>query len=354
MLVRALMGLLFLFSLTGSAQAMDNPYRLLTSAELPAFFTSTLPAFWQQHAQPGEFSGVDDVPIRYVALRNPASHRAILLVNGRLESYIKYQELAFNLYQQGYSVYLYDHRGQGFSGRMLSDPHKGYVQHFADYVTDLKTFHDRVVLADQPNQLYLLSHSMGGAIAAHYLQQYPQDFKAAVLASPMFGIELGALPTWLARFITWLMEWTTQLLGIESPYAPSQGPYEARPFVDNELTHDATRYGQFRAVYQSYPEVQLGGPTSSWIHQALDFAEQAVVAGSDIRTPVLILQSGADTVVRNDQQELFCQQMSAANHPCAGERPLIIAGARHELFNESDEYRIPALNATLDFFKQNP
>ena len=168
MLVRALMGLLFLFSLTGSAQAMDNPYRLLTSAELPAFFTSTLPAFWQQHAQPGEFSGVDGVPIRYVALRNPASHRAILLVNGRLESYIKYQELAFNLFQQGYSVYLYDHRGQGFSGRMLSDPHKGYVQHFADYVTDLKTFHDQVVLADQPNQLYLLSHSMGGAIAAHY------------------------------------------------------------------------------------------------------------------------------------------------------------------------------------------
>ena len=44
MLVRALMGLLFLFSLTGSAQAMDNPYRLLTSAGLPAFFASTLPA----------------------------------------------------------------------------------------------------------------------------------------------------------------------------------------------------------------------------------------------------------------------------------------------------------------------
>ncbi len=140
MLVRALMGLWFLFSLTGSAQAMDNPYRLLTSTELPEFFANTLPVFWQQHAQPGEFSGVDGVPIRYVALRNPVGHKAILVVNGRLESYIKYQELAYELFQQGYSVYLYDHRGQGFSGRMLSDPQKGYVQRFADYVTDLKSF----------------------------------------------------------------------------------------------------------------------------------------------------------------------------------------------------------------------
>jgi lysophospholipase len=354
MLVRALMGLWFLFSLTGSAQAMDNPYRLLTSPELPEFFANTLPGFWQQHAQPGEFIGVDGVPIRYVALRNPVGHKAILVVNGRLESYIKYQELAYELFQQGYSVYLYDHRGQGFSGRMLSDPQKGYVQRFADYVTDLKSFHDQVVLADQPNQLYLLSHSMGGAIAAHYLEQYPQDVKAAVLSSPMFGIELGALPTWLARFITWLMEWFTQLLGIESPYAPSQGPYDARPFADNDLTHDAERYAQFRSVYRTYPEVQLGGPTTSWVHQALDFSAQAVAAGTRITTPVLVLQSGADTVVRNDQQQLFCQQMSAAHHPCAGDSPLTVAKARHELLNESDEFRIPALNATLDFFKQNP
>lgn len=65
---------------------------------------------------------------------------------------------------------------------------------------------------------------MGGAIAAHYLQQYPHDIHAAVLASPMFGIDLGLLPNWLARWVTGLLEWLTQLLGIESPMRRVRAP----------------------------------------------------------------------------------------------------------------------------------
>ena len=346
--------LLFLLTLTGRAQAMDNPYHLQTAATLPQFYQQTLPGFWHQHAQPGEISGVDGVPLRYVALRNPASHDAILIVNGRIESYIKYQELAYDLYQQGYSVYLYDHRGQGFSGRLLTDPHKGYVQHFDDYVQDLKRFRDQVVMADQPSRTFLLSHSMGGAISARYLQTYPQDITAAVFSAPMFGIQLGWLPTWLARVVTWLLDSVTQLLGIESPYAPGQGGYDPVPFADNELTHDATRYAWFRDTYRAYPEVQLGGPTARWVHQALTAAEAAVQSGTAIRTPVLVLQAGDDSVVSNDRQQAFCQLMSQAGHPCAGGGVQRIAGARHELFNEADRYRVPALTATLDFFRQKP
>ncbi len=33
-----------------------------------------------------------------------------------------------------------DSRGQGFSGRELDDPHKGYVKDFDDYVRDEKNF----------------------------------------------------------------------------------------------------------------------------------------------------------------------------------------------------------------------
>lgn len=344
--------LVFILTLTGRALAMDNPYHLQTAATLPEFYQQTLPEFWHQHAQPGEISGVEGVPLRYVALRNPASHDAILVVNGRIESYIKYQELAYDLYQQGYSVYLYDHRGQGFSGRLLTDPHKGHVVHFDDYVRDLKVFRDQVVMADQPTHLFLLSHSMGGAIAVNYLHQYPEDVTAAALSAPMFGIALGALPNWLARFVTWLLDGVTQLLGIESPYAPGQGGYDPVPFADNELSHDAVRYAWFRDTYRAYPEVQLGGPTARWVNEALHAAAQATARGRTLRTPLLVLQAGDDSVVDNDSQRAFCQQMRAGGHPCSSGDVLQIAGARHELFNESDEYRIPALTAMLDFFKQ--
>ena len=353
MFIRALLSLLFLL-LTGRALAMDNPYHLLTAAELPNFYEQVLPPFWQQHAQPGEFPGVGHVPIRYVALRNPRSHRAILLVNGRIESYIKYQELAYELYQQGYSVYLYDHRGQGFSGRMLSDPHKGHIEEFSHYTADLKQFHDQVVMADQHSQLYLLTHSMGGTIAIDYLSKYPQDFRAAALCSPMLGIELGAMPTWLARFISWLMEWSTRLLGLESPYTPTQGRYDPVSFAENELTHDPLRYAHFRQIYNDYPEVQLGGPSVRWLNQALRATQQTMTLAPRITTPLLILQAQADSIVSNERQNEFCLMLAAAHHSCEGDQPSVIAGAKHELLNERDELRIQAISSALSFFDRNP
>lgn len=67
---------------------------------------------------------------------------------------------------------------------MLADKQKGYVADFEDYVVDLKQFHDQVIMADQPAKLFLLAHSMGGAISALYLERWPDDIKAAVLSSP--------------------------------------------------------------------------------------------------------------------------------------------------------------------------
>lgn len=195
----ASLSLLALTLFSAGALAVSNPYQLTTEADVPALYQQTLPDFWRQHAVEGEFQGKDGVTLRYAALRQPKIDRAILIVNGRVESYLKYQELAWDLWRQGYSLYLIDHRGQGMSDRMLADKEKGYVDQFDDYVADLKQFHDEVIAQDQPAKLFLLAHSMGGAISARYLERWPNDIQAAVLSSPMMGINLGGLPKWLAK-----------------------------------------------------------------------------------------------------------------------------------------------------------
>ncbi|MCT6568541.1 alpha/beta fold hydrolase, partial [Staphylococcus aureus] len=43
----------------------------------------------------------------------------VVVVPGRIESYVKYPEVAYDLFQQGYDVIVLDHRGQGRSGRIL-------------------------------------------------------------------------------------------------------------------------------------------------------------------------------------------------------------------------------------------
>jgi lysophospholipase len=338
------LSLLALTLFSAGALAVTNTYPLTSEADVPTLYQQTLPDFWRQHAVEGEFKGKDGVTIRYAALRQAKVDRAILIVNGRVESYLKYQELAWDLWRQGYSLYLIDHRGQGMSGRMLADPQKGYVDQFDDYVVDLKQFHDQIIMADQPAKLFLLAHSMGGAISARYLERWPDDIKAAVLSSPMLGINLGGLPKWLAKGLATTIGTVGDWIG-EPPYGPGQGAYQDHGFVDNELTHSQSRYQAFRQLYEQHPQIKLGGATAHWINQGITGADAAIADAGAIKTPLLVLQAGNDSVVDNAAQDRFC---TLAN--CEGGKPLRIEGAWHELFIESDDKRQPALTAMAEFF----
>ncbi len=336
--------LLALTLFSAGALAVTNPYQLTSEADVPTLYQQTLPDFWRQHAIEGEFKGKDGIAIRYAALRQEKVDRAILIVNGRVESYLKYQELAWDLWRQGYSLYLIDHRGQGMSGRMLNDHDKGYVDQFDDYVVDLKQFHDQIIMADKPAKLFLLAHSMGGAISARYLERWPDDIRAAVLSSPMLGINLGGLPKWLAKGLATTIGTVGGWFG-EPPYGPGQGPYQDHGFADNELTHSHSRYQAFRQMYEQHPQIKLGGATAHWIYQGITGADAAIADAGAIKTPLLLLQAGNDSVVDNAAQDAFCTKAR-----CEGGKPLRIEGAWHELFIESDDKRQPALTAMLDFF----
>ncbi|WP_368231980.1 alpha/beta fold hydrolase [Aeromonas sp. s3] len=336
--------LLALTLFSAGALAVNNPYQLTPEADVATLHQQTLPDFWRQHAVESAFKDKDGVTIRYAALRQAKVDRAILIVNGRVESYLKYQELAWDLWRQGYSLYLIDHRGQGLSDRLLADPEKGYVDQFDDYVLDLKQFHDEVITPDQPAKLFLLAHSMGGAISARYLERWPGDIEAAVLSSPMMGINLGGLPKWLAKGLAATIGTVGGWLG-EPPYGPGQGPYESHAFADNGLSHSEARYQAFRELYEQRPQIKLGGATAHWIYQGLTGADAAVAEAGAIKTPLLLLQAGDDGVVDNAAQDAFC-----ALARCEGGKPLRIEGAWHELFMEADPQRQAALNATLAFF----
>ena len=48
---------------------------------------------------------------------------------------LKWTELAYDFYQQGYDVLLFDHRGQGYSQRII--PQKGHLDEFRFYTDDM-------------------------------------------------------------------------------------------------------------------------------------------------------------------------------------------------------------------------
>ena len=80
----------------------------------------------------GFLKSFDKRSLYWMKLTSPEHNKAILVVNGRIECCSKYQELFYDLFQQGYDVYSYDHRGQGLSDRLIEDKQMGYVDEFDD------------------------------------------------------------------------------------------------------------------------------------------------------------------------------------------------------------------------------
>lgn len=339
-------------SVSGNAAAQQ----LSTEAELEKIYSSKIVAFWNQRGERRDFAGVHGVNIAAMIFPNPGKKEGIVIASGYGESFIKYREIIYDLWHQGFQVYILDHRGQGLSGRLLSRPSSapadlladkrlhdmGYVDDFENFVADLKTFVDREAKASNTH-LFLLGHSMGGAIASLYLEKYSFDFAAAALSAPMHQPDLSPIPNqacWLLR------------LGPGKGYVWGHGPYHSRAFrSDSELTNSRVRYGILkRGELDRHPQAQLGGPSFHWAHEACLAANRSVVQANQIKVDVLLFQAGQDRIVKSDGQRRFCAVMNATQiQSCFLHH---VEGARHELLIEEDRYRNRVLKDMISFFRK--
>ena len=262
---------------------------------------------------------------------------------------VKYAELCFDLVQAGYSVFLLDHRGQGLSQRELENRHKGYINDFALYEQDLAQFVQQIVLPTQHQSHIALGHSMGCAILAGYLQQ-PHPFRAAIFASPMFGIYTGLVPAGVAEALALAFGALNQRFSKTPWYFPGQGNYREKQFLNNPLTTCLPRYQWLNQLYREHPDAQLGGVTSNWVNAAIYAMRRLQQNAEKWHTPVLLLQAGADKVVSNHAQNNWYQQLPAT----VLQQRVVLAGAKHEIFMEQDSIRQQAIDAINNFLAQLP
>ncbi|EOV8629584.1 lysophospholipase L2 [Proteus mirabilis] len=317
--------------------------------QFSAFTNGILLDFWNQR-QEGEFTGVDGVSIRYVHWRSPSHKKALVICSGRSESYVKYPEVAFDFYHLGYDIFLLDHRGQGLSGRLLDDPQKGHVEKFSDYVDDLSTFIDTIVLPYHYQHYFALAHSMGGAILASYLLRKPDTFQAAALCAPMFGINLP-IPRWVANF---LVNRAEQSVSERNNYAVSTGKWFPLPFILNVLTHSHERYRRYLRYYADFPQLRLGGPTYHWMKESLETGDWLIEHAKEINTPLLVLEAELDKVVDNRGVRAFCDGYSQSRTREEKQKlPLVIEGAHHEILFEIDKLRSQALTEICEFYDKH-
>lgn len=309
--------------------------------------------FWQT-VTPQRLKLSDGNSLHYVLITPPEVKATVVVVNGRTESFLKYQELAYELTLQGYQVLMFDHRGQGLSSRLTDNPYKGHIEDFQHYIDDMHQLVSRVVQvnnagADTKLPLYLLGHSMGGAISTLYLQQHPDVFQKAALSAPMHGINGKLL---YDEQDACRLASTVTLFSTEGYAGFTDKPYVASAFEGNELTGSAERYQWMQALYQDNPQLQLGGATWGWLEQACAVLPLIPQQADKIKIPVLVMQAELDTLVSADAQQEFCTVLADnPNSGCVGGLQ-IIKGAKHELLFEQDTIRQQVLDKLLKHFAE--
>jgi lysophospholipase len=309
-----------------SSSSADNIDHWTTEAEVrdTANYAATVLAYFKSHGERGTFVSDHDkkhqtrqgprVEIAYDIFHAPNEQGAVVVANGRTESFAHYGELIYDLNRRGYSLYLLDHRGQGYSSRLLdyaqvgdADYQKGYIDDFQDYVDDLSKFVDTVVLPDRAGKsggLYGIAHSMGGAIMTLYAEQHPTTFDAMVLSSPMHQIKESWLKLDFARLVSFV-----DPTGYTHGSGPTAG---SEPFANNELTSSEPRYDRKVAVWNGDPATKVGGPTYGWVSESLDADHKLQEDAGKIQTPVLLLEAGADQIVAPQGQHAVCDRINAS------------------------------------------
>ena len=284
------------------------------------------------NAVTGALTTRDGITLRFARFPPPTGRKGtVVLLQGRAEYVEKYFETVRDLHARGFTVATFDWRGQGLSDRALADRRKGHVRNFSEYVTDLESIMEQVVLPDCPPPIYALAHSMGGAVAIKACHDGSRWFDRVVLSAPMIGLPTGKLAGVvgpLARFM--------RLIGRGSGYVPTNHGESigADDFIGNVLTSDPVRYARNMAVLEEEPALGIGQPTIAWADAALRLMRQfaAPSYAGHLRQPILMVAAGRDEVVSTPAIESFGMNLLAGAH-------LILAGSRHEILQEQDHYR---------------
>ena len=154
--------------------------------------------YLRSYESEGYIESYDKAAIYYRTYRNPQAKAGVVISHGFCEFAEKYMEVIYYFLKGGYSVYVPEHRGHGYSDRFVPEGDKVHIEDYEQYVQDLHFFIKNIVEPAEERKI-LFCHSMGGTIGVRYLEKFPLTFDAAVLSAPMLGMNTGKYPKWLAK-----------------------------------------------------------------------------------------------------------------------------------------------------------
>ena len=236
----------------------------------------------------------------------------VALVHGYAEHAGRYAHVAAALNAKGISVVAVDLRGHG-----RSDGARGHVDAFSDYHQDVDVL---LAKADEGRPLFMLGHSMGGLLTAHYLLAGKgPKVHGVVLSSPYLGLALE---------VSGVKKGAAVLLSRVLPKLSLPSGLEGK-----DLTRDP-------AMVKLHDDDRLnfGTANARWFTESTQAMERVLAQASQLSKPLLLVYGGADRVASADATDRFAAKLAVADREVAR-----LPGFFHEILNEPPADRDPLI-----------
>lgn len=284
---------------------------------------STILPWVKEHVKDGYITAEDGTKLHYNMAIHPEEKSSVVISHGFCEFTSKFYEVMYYFYKMGYSVFIAEYRGYGFSQRLVSEIDKAHIDDYDKYVIDLHSFMNQIVESESKTKEYILyAHSMGGCIGTLYMEKYPDTFKKAVLSSPLMQMNFGNIPEWSVGLLL-ILAFAT---GRSKSYAPSNHGFDGKNIFEKSSALSKTRYDYgFNERLREEHYTTYGG-TYGWVKASIKAINDLHKNAGKIKTPILLLQAGLDTKVKNEGQNKFCSEADNVELVCFDD-------SKHEIFN---------------------
>lgn len=262
---------------------------------------------------PFELHTADGVTLAAQSWKPPQPRAVLALVHGLAEHSGRYWFLAEQAYARGLAVVAVDLRGHG-----RTPGKRSYVERFDDYLLDVDALMTAAHEMAAGCPVFLMGHSMGGAIALRWLARRGQAVAGLILSSA--ALRIGAdVPQLVLRLTPFLSRWM--------PYVRGKRINPASISRDEDAV----------AAYLNDPLVSKLAPPARTGAELLRAMEANRAAASGLTVPVYLFHGDAD--------RLTDPAGSREIHGLWGgsDRTLRIwPGSRHETLNDLDRDAVVA------------
>ena len=232
----------------------------------------------------------------------------LVIIHGYAEHSSRYQHVGEFFARHGYAVGTFDLSGHG-----LSQGKTAYIDAFETYMQDVKDFLRQTSQALPDCPLFLLGHSMGGAIATLYTITRQPQINGLILSAAALKINEDTSP---------LLQKVAGFLGKVLPTLPT-------------IKLDSSLISRDPAVVERYdndPQIYRGGVISRTGAEILAATRHIQEKMEAINVPVLIMHGTADQITDPVGSEQLHQRATSADKTLK-----LYNGFYHEILNEPEK-----------------